>query len=298
LKSSNVAEGRKILESIAISNGKVRFLEHSPVLTSEESNLDTLSPRDDTVTGEETSRRRTSDPNEEDDEWNLTGDDHADASTFLSVDDSGQLGVYGPSSLFSGGNRTRTGRHAASTEQVKNQLFANAALQRQKEHSLRYLEVIRGIPGELALHLLDLHWNRQHHTYLLTYRPALMRELVSGGPYCTDFLLNAVFACSSKYSERIEVREDPQDPESAGGQFFRRCEELLSERALLMQSSVPTIIGLLMLGSTFNARGKTSKGWLYTGYALRMVYDLGLHLDRGDVSEKPEEVEIHRRVFW
>jgi len=53
-----------------------------------------------------------------------------------------------------------------------------------------------------------------------------------------------------------------------------------------------------LLGSTYNARGETSKGWLYTGYALRMVYDLGLHIDPENLDADPMEVEVRRRVFW
>lgn len=171
------------------------------------------------------------------------------------------------------------------------QLTANAALQLQKEHGLRRLAYIRGVPADLAMHLLDLHWGRQHHTFHLTYRPLFMRELLEGGSYCTDFLFNAVLASSSKFSERAEVNNDKR--------FFVRCDELLAQQSLLTYSSIPTIIGLLLLGATFNARGSSSKGWLYTGYALRMVYDLGLHLDVKTVdAQNAESVEIRRRVFW
>ncbi|KAL1903520.1 hypothetical protein Sste5346_000148 [Sporothrix stenoceras] len=183
---------------------------------------------------------------------------------------------------------------------LRYQLIANAAMSRQQEYRLRLLPTIRGVPAELALHLLDLHWNRQHHTYLLTYRPAFMRELVDGGEYCTDFLLYAVFACASKFSERIELRTDPGDPETTGKDFFRRCEDIIARDAVLSQSRIPTIVGLLMLGATYNARGFTSKGWLYTGYALRMVFDLGLHIEEKENSSglNPEQIEIRRRVFW
>ena len=99
-----------------------------------------------------------------------------------------------------------------------------------------------------------------------------------------------------KFSGRVEVRDDPSRPETAGRRFFIRCEQMLGEA--LNVSSIPTIVGLLLLGSTFNARGLASKGWLYTGYALRMVYDLGLHLDCKEVGGNAEEIEIRRRVFW
>ncbi|EPE10138.1 nitrogen assimilation transcription factor nira [Ophiostoma piceae UAMH 11346] len=220
-----------------------------------------------------------------------------------------------PSSLrsrFQPQNAPEPGRNAsqgaAETESLRYQLIANAAMSRQQEYRLRFLPSIRGVPTELALHLLDLHWNRQHHTYLLTYRPVFMRELLEGGDYCTDFLLYSVFACSSKFSERVELRTDPADPDTTGRQFFDQCETIMARDAVLGHSRIPTIIGLLMLGSTYNARGDTSKGWLYTGYAVRMVYDLGLHLDNNgppatartmsSTTTAPEELEIRRRVFW
>ena len=34
-----------------------------------------------------------------------------------------------------------------------------------------------GVEAELGLHLLNLHWNRQHHSFLVTYRPAFMRDI-------------------------------------------------------------------------------------------------------------------------
>ncbi|XHG09065.1 hypothetical protein AWENTII_012149 [Aspergillus wentii] len=223
-----------------------------------------------------------------------------DVTTFLSRDECGTVGVFGPSSALHAGSpmSTESPDSRPRVEPDGYQLIADAALSRQREFDIRSLPTVGGIPSELAMHLLDLHWNRQHHTFLLTYRPAFMRDLVNGGPYCSDFLLNAVCACSSKFSERLEVRDDPNRPETAGKRFFDRCDQLLAEQSLLAHSSIPTISGLLMLGSSFNARGQTSKGWLYTGYALRMVYDLGLHLDCREVAGSAEEVEVRRRVFW
>jgi hypothetical protein len=95
------------------------------------------------------------------------------------------------------------------------------------------------------------------------------------------------------------VHSNPTDPETAGQHFFSRCDELLLGEGLIIQPNIPTVIALVMLGSTFIARGMTSKGWLYTGYAMRMVYDLGLHVDSQEVNKHNfEEIEIRRRVFW
>jgi hypothetical protein len=225
-------------------------------------------------------------------------DQSLDVSPFYSVNEKGHLDSFGPSSALQSNTQPLILIDSVTTEHIRNNLIANAVLERQREHELRSRPDIDGVPIDLAMHLLDLHWNRQHHTFLLTYRPAIMRDLRQGGRHCSTFLVNAIFACSSKFSRRKEVRDDLEDPSSAGARFFRRCDDLLFTNGLLVLPSVPTVVGLLLLGSTYNARGETSKSWLYTGYALRMVYDLGLHLDIKPTLENAEEVEIRRRVFW
>ncbi|KAJ5679598.1 hypothetical protein N7462_007842 [Penicillium macrosclerotiorum] len=174
---------------------------------------------------------------------------------------------------------------------IQNTLVANAALTRQSEYRMASLADLDGVPIDLANHLLDLHWNRQHHTFLLTYRPEITRGILENGEFGSKFLLNSIFACASKFSTRPEVRE-------SGPRFFRRCEEIMSTENLLLHPSLPTIVGLLLLGSTFVARGVTTKGWLLTGYALRMVYDLGLHIDRKGAENDIIESEVRKRIFW
>ncbi|KAJ5526407.1 nitrogen assimilation transcription factor NirA [Penicillium frequentans] len=281
LKNADPKERDGILNSVAIKNGS---LDLANVQDPErwQSAISAIVPSDEPL-----------DSSSDDEDY--------DPTPFLSRDECGALGAFGPSSTFHVGSpisQTESLDSKNRSEIDRHRLIANAALQRQKEYDLLRQPSIAGLPSDLAIHLLDLHWNRQHHTFLLTYRPAFMRDLVQGGSYCSDFLVNAVFACSSKFSERLEVRSDPSRPETAGKLFFDRCDQLLAEQSLLTHSSIPTVAGLLMLGSTFNARGQISKGWLYTGYALRMVYDLGLHLDCKEVAGSAEDVEIRRRLFW
>ncbi|PLN76252.1 fungal-specific transcription factor domain-domain-containing protein [Aspergillus taichungensis] len=221
-------------------------------------------------------------------------EDEPDVVQFISIDESGNAATFGPSSALHvpphNGQSPRTAlTQDPGLEHRKNALIANAALQRQAEQHLVALPDIAGVPTSLALHLLNVHWGRQHHTFLLTYRPAIMRDIQQNGPYSSPFLLNAIFACSSKFSEHAQAQQPF---------FFDRCDQLLAEHALLLSPTIPTVVGLLLLGSTYNARGETSKGWLFTGYALRMVYDLGLHLDPQETSDNAEEIEIRRRVFW
>ena len=134
------------------------------------------------------------------------------------------------------------------------------------------------------MHLLALHWNRQHFAFMISYRPrrclsptklttVFMRDMACQGPYFSKLLLNAIFFSVSKFSDRPEVYDDPLTQTTAGSRFLRRVKELLG--AALDQSSIPTIQAMLLLSSSLFALGYQSAAWLYSGIAIRMIFDLG-----------------------
>lgn len=158
-----------------------------------------------------------------------------------------------------------------------------------------------GVDPELGMHLLSLHWNRQHHSFLITYRPAFMRDMATGGPYFSKLLLNAIYFGASKFSNRPEVRRDPDDVRTAGWTFRMRVKELLG--SALDRSEITTIQALLVMTSSLFALGdERSAAWLYAGTAFRMIIDLGMHVDATMLSNirhlSDEDIEIRRRVFW
>jgi len=158
-----------------------------------------------------------------------------------------------------------------------------------------------GVEPDLGIHLLNLHWNRQHHSFLITYRPAFMRDMACNGPYFSKLLLNAIYFGASKFSPRPEVRKDPNDVRTAGWRFRERVRELLI--SALDRSDVTTIQALLVMTNSLFALGdERAAAWLYAGLAFRMIIDLGIHVDVADVSSmrnfSDEDLEIRRRVFW
>jgi hypothetical protein len=158
-----------------------------------------------------------------------------------------------------------------------------------------------GVDPELAWHLLDLHWNRQHHAFMVTYRPAFMRDMASGGPYFSRILLNAIYFGAAKFSPRLELRKVSTDVRTAGWQFRDRVRDLLGRA--LDYSNITTIQALLLMCNTLFALGdEPSAAWIYAGNAFRMIIDLGLHVDVTSRSNlrhlTDEDIEIRRRVFW
>lgn len=128
-----------------------------------------------------------------------------------------------------------------------------------------------------------------------------MRDMACRGPYFSKLLLNAIYFGASKFSPRLEVRRDPQDVRTAGWQYRQRVKELLAES--LDKSEITTIQALLVMTNSLFALGdERSAAWVYAGIAVRMVIDLGLHIDCEDSPRasrfSDEDVEIRRRVFW
>jgi hypothetical protein len=150
-------------------------------------------------------------------------------------------------------------------------LTSNAAVERQKEamyrESLLARQFIEGVPAELALHLLDVHWSR-HHFFLLTYRPAFYRDMICGGPYYSALLFFAILAVSSRYSESQEAGGGDHSVTS-GAAFYTRAKELLVDE--MDKSTIPTATALLLMGNALVAAGEVDRGWLYTGLEIRIL---------------------------
>lgn len=210
------------------------------------------------------------------------------------------------STLFDEGPHDRPAAEARPRmpdEWIERGLVAEAARQRQLEtvnFSMNKLD-FDGVEPELGMHLLSLHWNRQHHSFLSTYRPAFMRDMACGGPYFSKLLLNAIYFGAAKFSPRHEVRRVADDVRTAGWKFRERVRELLG--GALDKSEITTIQALLVMTNSLFALGdERSAAWLYAGLAFRMIVDLGMHVDTVDLANarkfSDEDYEIRRRVFW
>lgn len=195
-------------------------------------------------------------------------------------------------------------------DDTRRELFAFSALEFQKEYTYmaeRKFD-LDGLDWETADHLFNLHWNHHHLGFLLTYRPAIMHSLATGGPHCNKLLLNAIYYTAALQSSRPNMRDDPAHPESLGTKFFHRFQSLLATE--IQTSSTASIAGLVSMGSSCVSNGRQTIGWLYAGIAYRMIVDLGLHVDPAKVQmsslvpTKPPvpltavDLEIQRRYIW
>lgn len=191
-------------------------------------------------------------------------------------------------------------------------LISNAALQKQRESRIFRQPQgsidLDGCEPELAKHLMDVHFNRGHCGYLITYRPAIMDSLANGGPWVNKLLLNAIYFNSSLYSDRGEMMQRDGDSQSVGALYYNRVRQLMVDE--IDRPSVPTAAGLLLTSMSLVAQGKVSAAWTLSGMAYRMIIDLGCHMmldldyrnandhSNGQTLHQDMEHEMRKRLYW
>ncbi|KAK6371318.1 hypothetical protein LTS17_009049 [Exophiala oligosperma] len=152
------------------------------------------------------------------------------------------------------------------------------------------------IDAETARILLKIYWTWQAPLHNCVYRRSFFRDMVLKGPYFSRFLLYVIYAHASRHIPSTDSRH----------LLLMQGEPLLDKARLLLvdefkqdRPAIPTIQGLLILGGRQCAVGKSSEGWLYTGMAMRMIKDLGLHLPRRlrMSNTEPDDFETQKRLY-
>ncbi|KAH7166591.1 fungal-specific transcription factor domain-containing protein [Dactylonectria macrodidyma] len=233
----------------------------------------------------------------------------------VGIGEDGAVVYNGPTSRFHAGSLEETnGANAAGATdpQTSSIMGAKRAVQVEtlrSQYSLMdsvWLPLIEakpvmngtGIDTRVGMALLDIYWTWLHPLHNCVYRPCLMMDLALGGQYCSDFLLMCIFGLAARHLPE----ENLAFPQVGRGEdFVMRAKELLLGELGAGKPSIPTIQGLLILGGRQCAVGKSSEGWLYTGMAIRMMIDIGLHLDTPRLAElqrwTPAETETRKRVY-
>ncbi|KAL4881834.1 fungal-specific transcription factor domain-containing protein [Aspergillus karnatakaensis] len=118
-------------------------------------------------------------------------------------------------------------------------------------------------------------------------------------PYFSDALSDAMCAIGATYESKYHP-ELVTFPRSLGEFFSDRAKILLE--AELENPSLATIHTLVILSSYEASCTRDTRGWLYSGMAMRLAFDLGLHLDMTPYVAKGiipyTNYEVRRTTFW
>lgn len=197
-------------------------------------------------------------------------DDLADMLGSFNLDDGGELRFFGAASNF----------HLIRDKDTFKDSSSTVARAQGIEAAANY---VGSLPldtnPELRDHLLDLYWRWQNSWQYIVARHIFLRDFQAGRStrFCSPMLLATMLALASRYSDRVEVRTDPADPQTAGGLFAAQAKAMLHHECVA--PTVATVQGTALLGLYSCAINQESLGWMYTGMAVRMAFSLGMHLD-------------------
>ncbi|KAL2205942.1 hypothetical protein CC79DRAFT_1357941 [Sarocladium strictum] len=210
----------------------------------------------------------------------------------LNLGEDGQVHYFGSRSNFS---LLKTGPTAGS-------VISARELERQAANTLDRLGLRVEVSEELRNHLLDLFWTWQNTWQYIVVKDQFMNDLCGkmSGQNATPLLLSAVLALAARYSDRIELRTDPLDPNTAGDALAEQAKMILFYESQAPKVSTIQAAALLSLRET--ATNKEALGWTYIGMATRMAFNLGLHLDCSHWCETgiitKEAAELRGVVWW
>ncbi|KAK9848425.1 hypothetical protein MYU51_016627 [Penicillium brevicompactum] len=152
----------------------------------------------------------------------------------------------------------------------------------------------------LKPHLIDLYFEWEQPWFQLVNETLFRDSMRDGGRYFSPLLLYSILAVGSRYCDRIEVRTDPNDPNTAGKMFLERAESIIQND--LRWPKITTIQSLAIMGMAYIAIGSDAAGWLYQGSANRLALDMGLNMDpsvlSGAVALPVVEIELRRQIYW
>ncbi|CDS13042.1 hypothetical protein LRAMOSA05226 [Lichtheimia ramosa] len=152
---------------------------------------------------------------------------------------------------------------------------------------------------QIQENLINVFFSHCHHTLPTLSRSMFFEQLNAKGPLVTPLLLNVMYAHAAKHVD------DPSflsHPDKQGNVFYIRARRLVDD--FLDTPRVSTVIALLYMAAyEYNATGsetgaRSSRAWMYSGMAVRMCLELGLHTANYSSQMSQFDIELRRRVLW
>ncbi|KAJ5404470.1 hypothetical protein N7509_004341 [Penicillium cosmopolitanum] len=145
------------------------------------------------------------------------------------------------------------------------------------------------LSDELQAHLIDLYFEWEQPWFQMLNETLFRESMANGGRYFSPLLLTCILAVGSRYCDRLEVRTEPNDPNTAGRMFICKAEKLIQND--LRWPKITTIQSLAIMGMFYIATGSDAAGWLHQGMANRLALDMGFNMD-------PAVLAGLRQIYW
>ncbi|KAF2404514.1 hypothetical protein EJ06DRAFT_207395 [Trichodelitschia bisporula] len=163
---------------------------------------------------------------------------------------------------------------------------------RRAEKTIRYLS------GETHEYLMELFWTYYNSVLHVLHKDAFYEDREQGRTqFYSPFLHICVLAMGYRFADK--TRPDMQRISMPGREStLHREAKYMMDFELERPGGIPSVVALLLLGDLECGVGRDNLGWLYAGIAVRIAFDIGLHLDTQNTGLPDREVEIRRMTLW
>ncbi|KAG1054765.1 hypothetical protein G6F46_003816 [Rhizopus delemar] len=141
-------------------------------------------------------------------------------------------------------------------------------------------------------HLISVFFSQCHHLLPILSRSMFYDQLRIKGTLITPLLLNVMYAHAAK-------QLDPNSALNAQGDiFYHRARKLMDD--FLDVPRISTVIALIYMAfyESSQYRHQSSRAWMYSGMAIRMCFQLGLHTCHYSSQMSQCDIELRKRVLW
>ncbi|KAI9371749.1 fungal-specific transcription factor domain-containing protein [Aspergillus egyptiacus] len=167
-----------------------------------------------------------------------------------------------------------------------------------REQARRTQRVLSTLSQASQDYLTQLYWKYYNSVIRVVDQEAFEEgKEAGGGPFYSGFLHICILAAGYRFADK--QRPDMVRIGLAGREsLLHREAKYMLDYEMERPGGLPSIAALLLLGDLEVGCGRDNVGWLYSGMAYRLCFDVGLHLDRSGSGLSQRDLEIGRMTLW
>ncbi|KAJ5636681.1 uncharacterized protein N7484_009994 [Penicillium longicatenatum] len=212
----------------------------------------------------------------------------------LQIGSDGQVRYYGPTSHF---NLLRM--------PTPDNLTIHRTIRKDGQDHLNRMGLDKEVPRSMEEHLINLYFTWHSPSVDVVNRDMYemakrqWQEQKEETSSYSEALTNAMCCLGAAFEPRYHPNFITY-PRSLSDFFADRAKTLLDIE--LDSPTMATVQAMVVLSGHDIGCKRDARGWLYSGMAMRLAFDLGLHIDmspyvaNGSISEV--EADVRRMVFW
>lgn len=150
---------------------------------------------------------------------------------------------------------------------------------------------------DLVDHLLALYFCWEYPTLASLSKEHFYADFRSGSSrYCSPLLVNALLALGSRFTDRRDVRTNPDDPFTAGDAFFEEAKKLFWEDTDHQTLTAVQAIGIMSIREASCGRDVDSR--YFAGQSVRLAIEMGLHRITRDKGSDEDLRTVQLTTLW